>query len=87
LIPTHIFLQGEALPGGYANILNIRWPAGSACHGRGPAGTGAGFTTLRDVETEGAGYGDVGIKMAIEGGYIPAASVCSYPCHLHHRWI
>jgi len=30
-----------------------------------------GFTTLRDLETEGAGYGDVGIKQAIEGGYIP----------------
>jgi imidazolonepropionase-like amidohydrolase len=30
-----------------------------------------GFTTLRDVETEGAGYGDVGIKQAIEGGYVP----------------
>jgi imidazolonepropionase-like amidohydrolase len=30
-----------------------------------------GFTTLRDMETEGAGYGDVGIKEAIEGGYIP----------------
>jgi imidazolonepropionase-like amidohydrolase len=30
-----------------------------------------GFTTLRDVETEGAGYGDVGIKEAIEQGYVP----------------
>jgi imidazolonepropionase-like amidohydrolase len=30
-----------------------------------------GFTTIRDVETEGAGYGDVGIRQAIEGGYIP----------------
>lgn len=30
-----------------------------------------GFTTLRDVETEGAGYGDVGIKRAIEDGHIP----------------
>jgi imidazolonepropionase-like amidohydrolase len=30
-----------------------------------------GFTTLRDLETEGAGYGDVGIKQAIEKGYIP----------------
>ena len=30
-----------------------------------------GFTTIRDVETEGAGYGDVGIKQAIEEGYIP----------------
>jgi imidazolonepropionase-like amidohydrolase len=30
-----------------------------------------GFTTIRDVETEGAGYGDVGIKLAINEGYIP----------------
>src|SRR6185369_12293375 len=30
-----------------------------------------GFTTIRDVETEGAGYGDVGIKQAVEKGYIP----------------
>ncbi len=30
-----------------------------------------GFTTIRDVETEGAGYGDVGIKMAINEGHIP----------------
>jgi imidazolonepropionase-like amidohydrolase len=30
-----------------------------------------GFTTIRDVETEGAGYGDVGIKQAIEAGSIP----------------
>ena len=30
-----------------------------------------GFTTLRDMGTEGAGYGDVGIKQAIEAGYIP----------------
>ena len=30
-----------------------------------------GFTTIRDVETEGAGYGDVGIKQAIDEGYIP----------------
>src|SRR2546427_9783520 len=30
-----------------------------------------GFTPLRDVETEGAGYGDVEIKQAIEAGYVP----------------
>jgi imidazolonepropionase-like amidohydrolase len=29
-----------------------------------------GFTTIRDVETEGAGYGDVGVKQAIEAGYV-----------------
>jgi imidazolonepropionase-like amidohydrolase len=30
-----------------------------------------GFTTIRDLETEGAGYGDVGVKQAIEKGYVP----------------
>ena len=30
-----------------------------------------GFTTLRDMGTEGPGYGNIGIKQAIEGGYIP----------------
>jgi len=30
-----------------------------------------GFTSLRDLETEGAGYGDVEIKQAIDAGYIP----------------
>src|SRR5207245_10377773 len=31
----------------------------------------AGFTTLRDLGTEGAGYGDVGLKQAIHQGIIP----------------
>jgi imidazolonepropionase-like amidohydrolase len=31
----------------------------------------AGFTTLRDLGTEGAGYADVGIKKAIDQGIIP----------------
>jgi imidazolonepropionase-like amidohydrolase len=31
----------------------------------------AGFTTLRDLGTEGAGYADVGLKQAIEQGVIP----------------
>ncbi len=71
---THIFLQGEAPDqGGYdANILNAPLAlraarATVACR----RALEQGFTTLRDVETEGAGYGDVGIKQAIEGGYIP----------------
>ena len=70
---THIFLWGEnPNKGGYdANILK----AGIAL--RAARATFAvrraleqGFTTLRDVETEGAGYGDVGIKQAIEEGTI-----------------
>src|SRR6266478_3451724 len=71
---THIFLQGEELAqGGYdANIL--KYPLALRAARATVAARRAleqGFTTLRDVETEGAGYGDVGIKMAIEGGYIP----------------
>jgi imidazolonepropionase-like amidohydrolase len=31
----------------------------------------AGFTTVRDLGTEGAGYADVGLKQAIEHGIIP----------------
>ena len=31
----------------------------------------AGFTTVRDLGTEGAGYADVGLKMAIAQGIIP----------------
>lgn len=71
---THIFLQGEDLAqGGYdANILKypLSFRAARATVSARRA-LEQGFTTLRDVETEGAGYGDVGIKQAIEGGYIP----------------
>jgi imidazolonepropionase-like amidohydrolase len=31
----------------------------------------AGFTTVRDLGTEGAGYADVGLKRAIEQGIVP----------------
>jgi imidazolonepropionase-like amidohydrolase len=71
---THIFLWGEnPEKGGYdANILK----AGIAL--RAARATFAcrraleqGFTTLRDLETEGAGYGDVEIKQAIGEGTIP----------------
>jgi len=71
---THIFLQGEnPAEGGYdANIL--KYPLSLRAARATVAARRAleqGFTTLRDLETEGAGYGDVGIKEAIEGGYIP----------------
>jgi imidazolonepropionase-like amidohydrolase len=35
----------------------------------------AGFTTVRDLGTEGAGYADVGIKQAIDQGIIPGPRV------------
>src|SRR5271166_674651 len=71
---THIFLQGEdPTQGGYdVNILNaplaLRAARATVAARR---ALEQGFTTLRDVETEGAGYGDVGIKQAIEAGIIP----------------
>jgi len=71
---THIFLQGEdPAQGGYdANILTaplaLRAARATVSARR---ALEQGFTTLRDVETEGAGYGDIGIKQAIEKGYIP----------------
>ena len=71
---THIFLQGEdPAEGGYdANILKqpLSFRAARATVAARRA-LEQGFTTLRDVETEGAGYGDVGIKEAIAGGFIP----------------
>jgi imidazolonepropionase-like amidohydrolase len=71
---THIFLQGEIpAEGGYdAQLLKhpLAFRAARAAVSARRA-LEQGFTTIRDVETEGAGYGDVGIKQAIEGGYIP----------------
>jgi imidazolonepropionase-like amidohydrolase len=75
---THIFLWGEdPAKGGYdANILQ----AGIAL--RAARATFAcrraleqGFTTIRDLETEGAGYGDIEIKQAIEEGTIPGPRI------------
>jgi imidazolonepropionase-like amidohydrolase len=71
---THIFLWGEdPAKGGYdANILKagISLRAARATYACRRA-LEQGFTTLRDVETEGAGYGDVEIRAAIDEGTIP----------------
>src|SRR5207245_1080443 len=75
---THIFLWGEdPAKGGYdANILK----AGIAL--RAARATFAvrraleqGFVALRDLETEGAGFGDIEIKEAIEEGTIPGPRI------------
>lgn len=69
---THILLQGDPTTSSYEDqILRESLPM------RTIRGTVAarialrnGFTTLRDLETEGALYADVDIKRAIEKGYI-----------------
>jgi len=71
---THIFLQGsDPAEGGYDAQLLKHGLAFRAARATASARRALlqGFTTIRDVETEGAGYGDVGIKQAIEAGYIP----------------
>jgi imidazolonepropionase-like amidohydrolase len=71
---THVFLQGEdPAEGGYDAQLLFAGLALRAARATVSARRALeqGFTTIRDVETEGAGYGDVGIKQAIERGYIP----------------
>jgi len=75
---THIFLWGEdPAKGGYdANILKagIALRAARATYATRRA-LEQGFTTLRDVETEGAGYGDIEIREAIEEGTIPGPRI------------
>jgi imidazolonepropionase-like amidohydrolase len=77
-VHTHLFLWGEdPTKGGYdANILNagIALRAARATYAARRA-LEQGFTTLRDLETEGAGYGDIEIKQAIEEGTIPGPRV------------
>ena len=75
---THIFLWGEdPAKGGYdENILKagIALRAARATFAARRA-LEQGFTTIRDVETEGAGYGDIEIKQAIEEGTIPGPRI------------
>jgi imidazolonepropionase-like amidohydrolase len=71
---THIFLQGEDPAAGGYDVQLLKYPASYRVARAIVAARRAleqGFTTIRDVETEGAGYGDVGVKRAINEGYIP----------------
>jgi imidazolonepropionase-like amidohydrolase len=71
---THIFLQGEEPAQGGYDVNILKYPLALRAARATVSVRRAleqGFTSLRDLETEGAGYGDVGIKLAIEGGYIP----------------
>jgi imidazolonepropionase-like amidohydrolase len=70
---THILLQGDQRPGQYDEQI-LKW----SLPYRTILGTQAarraleyGFTTIRDVETEGAYYADVSVRDAIKQGVIP----------------
>lgn len=71
---THIFLQGEDPAEGGYDIQLLKHPSSYRAARAAVSARRAleqGFTMLRDLETEGAGYGDVGIKEAINAGFIP----------------
>ncbi len=71
---THIFLQGEDPAEGGYDVQLLKHPLAYRAARATVSVRRAleqGFTTIRDVETEGAGYGDVGIRQAINEGRIP----------------
>jgi imidazolonepropionase-like amidohydrolase len=70
---THILLQGDATASSYADQLLKQSLAYRAIVGAATAGKALnyGFTTIRDLETEGALYADVDIKHLIEQGVVP----------------
>src|SRR5438552_2863466 len=75
---THLFLQGEDPAEGGYDIQLLKYPASYRAARATVSARRCleqGFTTIRDVETEGAGYGDIGIKMAVNSGHIPGPRI------------
>jgi imidazolonepropionase-like amidohydrolase len=74
---THILLQGDVTEQEYDDQLlkqSIPYRAILAARNARIA-LDHGFTTLRDLETEGAMYADVDVKTAIERGEVPGARI------------
>jgi len=70
---THILLQGDQKPGQYDEQI-LKWSLPYRTIWGTQAARRAleyGFTTIRDLETEGAYYADVSIRDAIKEGVIP----------------
>jgi imidazolonepropionase-like amidohydrolase len=75
---THLFLQGEDPKQGGYDVQLLKYSLAYRAARATAAARRAleqGFTTIRDVETEGAGYGDVGIKQAVNEGHIPGPRI------------
>ena len=70
---THILLQGDITAADYDAQLLKQSPEYRTILATVNARRALeyGFTTIRDVETEGAGYADVDVKKAINNGVIP----------------
>jgi len=70
---THILLNGDVLPQDYDDqLLKESIPYRAVLAARNAlVALNHGFTTMRDLETEGAMYADVDVKTAINRGEIP----------------
>ncbi|HEY7404389.1 MAG TPA: amidohydrolase family protein [Candidatus Angelobacter sp.] len=70
---THVLLQGDITAEDYDEQLLKQSTAYRAILGTRSVRRALeyGFTTIRDLETEGAGYADVDLKKAINNGIIP----------------
>jgi imidazolonepropionase-like amidohydrolase len=70
---THVLLQGDITAADYDEQLlkqSVAYRTILATRSLRRA-LGYGFTTIRDLETEGAGYADVDLKKAVNNGVIP----------------
>jgi imidazolonepropionase-like amidohydrolase len=70
---THILLQGDATEAEYEAQILKEYPAHRVARAIRALKIALehGFTTLRDLETEGAGYDDVALRDAVDEGVIP----------------
>ncbi len=70
---THILIQGDATDREYDDQILEEYPAHRVARAVRALKIALdhGFTTMRDLETEGAGYSDVALREAVDEGVIP----------------
>jgi imidazolonepropionase-like amidohydrolase len=70
---THILLQGDATSAEYDEQILKEYPAHRVARAVRALKIALehGFTTMRDLETEGASYGDVALRDAVNEGVVP----------------
>ena len=73
LIDMHVHITSSPLYSGYNSLLftDAFWPVIGVAHAK--TTLEAGFTTIRNVGSE--GYGDVGLKQAIDEGFVPGPRI------------
>ena len=72
-VHTHVLLQGDATAPEYEEQILKEYPAHRVARAVRALKIALehGFTTIRDLETEGAGYDDVALRDAVNEGVIP----------------